>query len=120
MRAWAIAARRAAYRQHWRRACHVAACKSTIQTLDDCSLHGGDVGFPKNVLGAGKRRKRVEIAADLSKCQERSELFQEARLDFGAERWGLIAGGNSSSAAVNLSASAGSGELPDDDEEEVI
>ena len=36
--------------------------------------------------------KRAEVAAELSKLPERSEVVQEARLDFGAERWGLIAG----------------------------
>ena len=43
--------------------------------------------------------KRGEIAAELIKLQERSELLQEARLDFGAEKWGLKSSGCLSSSA---------------------
>ena len=60
--------------------------------------------------------KRAEIAAELSRLQERSELLQEARLDFGAEKWGLKSSGGSSSSAI-ASAVAGSGELPDEEED---
>ena len=62
--------------------------------------------------------KRAEIAAELSRLQERSELLQEARLDFGAEKWGLKSSGGSSSSAT-ASAGAGSGELPPDEEDVV-
>ena len=37
--------------------------------------------------------KRSEVAFELSRLPERHEVFQEARLDFGAEKWGLCAGG---------------------------
>ena len=42
--------------------------------------------------------KRWEIAAALSNLPERTEAVQEARLDFGAERWGLKPGGGGSAA----------------------
>ena len=37
-------------------------------------------------------QKRVEVAFELSRLPERHEVFQEARLDFGAEKWGLATG----------------------------
>ena len=36
--------------------------------------------------------KRIEIARKIIRLPERHEVFQEARLDFGAEKWGLAAG----------------------------
>ena len=51
--------------------------------------------------------KRWEIAAALSNLPERTEAVQEARQDFGAERWGLNPGGGAGVAA----------ELPDEDDE---
>ena len=36
--------------------------------------------------------KRSEVAFELSRLPERHEVIQEARLDFGAEKWGLAAG----------------------------
>ena len=45
--------------------------------------------------------KRWEIAAALSNLPERTEAVQEARLDFGAERWGLKPGGGSAAEPPN-------------------
>ena len=36
--------------------------------------------------------KRMEVALELSRLPERHEVFQEARLDFCAEKWGLRVG----------------------------
>ena len=36
--------------------------------------------------------KRTEVALELSHLPERHEVFQEARLDFNAEKWGLCVG----------------------------
>ena len=49
--------------------------------------------------------KRTEIARELSKLQERNDAFQEARLDFGAERWGLASASNATNTTVNQAAS---------------
>ena len=55
--------------------------------------------------------KRSEVASDLSRLPERHEVFQEARLDFNAEKWGLCASG--ASPAIDID---GAEELGDDDE----
>ena len=51
--------------------------------------------------------KRWEVAAALSNMPERTEAVQEARQDFGSERWGLKPGGGGG---------GGAAELPDEDD----
>ena len=44
--------------------------------------------------------KKREIAEALSSLRERDDVVQEARLDFGAEQWGLVVGSRAGEVAT--------------------